>query len=309
MILFFGYLNFNNFGDELLYDIAQDRLARNKESASLSKGNSIKEHFELILKANDIVCLGGLWQDQTSLLSIFYYCFWLIFAKLSGKKVHLLANSIGPLNNFLAKLMSVIVFKLASSISVRDKASSELLEDFAIKHIYSTDLAWLVNTNVNSESYKKKIDDSFFEDESKALIISLKNPGDISDIAAYLEVEMDASQNKIIFLSMQEDDETFLEAIAQTYFPQRKNYFLNANDFSSSEILKIFSEESYAIISNRFHALLLAFRAGIEIQAIYDPERDIKIEGLVEQVQSHKSKHLKKEAQKSISFCKAQLTA
>jgi polysaccharide pyruvyl transferase CsaB len=75
---------------------------------------------------------GSIFQDVTSVRSVAYYSQLVKKAKKHGKKVLLLGQGIGPLNNFFGKRMAVAAFKAADAITVRDSASSGTLKSLGV---------------------------------------------------------------------------------------------------------------------------------------------------------------------------------
>ena len=90
MFLLHGYLNHGNYGDELLAEIVERRLKNHYPEAKfnrLSSKNSIFDHFKFIEAAEHFICLGGLFQDKTGILSPLYYFLTTYLAHLKGMKI------------------------------------------------------------------------------------------------------------------------------------------------------------------------------------------------------------------------------
>ena len=97
---------------------------------------------------------GGLFMDHSTLKAVWIWFLQALVAKLYCKKIMMTGQSVGPLQSKIAKYMTKRAFLWAEEVSVRDKASKELLLSLGIgKEINVTeDLA----TNL-AEIYKELI--------------------------------------------------------------------------------------------------------------------------------------------------------
>ena len=142
-----GYIGFDNFGDELIARILTDKLKREGvEKITLISSNpertrelhgveacGMLKFFNPLREADVLISGGGsLLQDVTSLKSLLYYLGVIYAALLLGKKVEIFAQGIGPINSKFGQLLTRIALRFASKISVRDKKSQELLESWGI---------------------------------------------------------------------------------------------------------------------------------------------------------------------------------
>lgn len=89
---------------------------------------------------------GSIFQDVSSVASVNYYAGLVSKAKKAGKKVAMLGQGVGPLNNFLGKRMAAGAFNQADLIVVRDQASSQTLRSLGVKITprIAGDLAYLL---------------------------------------------------------------------------------------------------------------------------------------------------------------------
>lgn len=266
MILICGYLNCGNYGDEILADIVEKKFGRH-ETQRLSKKTSLFEHLSLISKAKAIIGLGGMFQDTSSILSPIYYFLVIVLAKLSGAKVILTAQGIGPLYSPLSKILSYVSFRLADYVSVRDQASSELLNKIKIPHEYFSDLVWaLAQTNRSVAKTGDSIAISLREDPLK------QNMSIIYDLVLQILEEYPGAP--ILFISMQDSDIRIHNELKSLI----KNHMITeikASDYQARELIEILETQCSSIISMRLHALILAHIAGLELRAIScDPKID-----------------------------------
>lgn len=247
MILFFGYLNYGNFGDDLLLEIAS------KDSVNfqtLSSKNTLREHFSRIKEAEELVLLGGLFQDLTSIRSSFYYFLVILFAKILGKRVRFLATGIGPLKANITKLITKLSYKLADEVSVRDKFSADFLEKAEIKHKLVPDLAFSFEydeTKVNKDKLPS----------GKHEIISI-NPFLSPVIASATKQAPKSKPLEIICENSQE--------------PSSEN-FIYTKDYNAHELIYILKNHCKSLVTQRFHLAVLAKIAGIEYSTTNDAHK------------------------------------
>jgi len=96
------------------------------------------------LRASDFFIWGGgsLLQDVTSVLSPFYYAGLIALAQQQGLKTIAWAQGIGPLKRAITRQIARQVLQGCVAISVRDRASSQLLEGWQIPHLLAPDPVW-----------------------------------------------------------------------------------------------------------------------------------------------------------------------
>lgn len=146
-----GYYGFKNFGDEailslLVKKIQSDRGIITVISADPQYTKSLYSHIRAIktfdfsniipsIYKSDILISGGgsLLQDVTSLKSLIYYLLIIFTALLFRKKVIIFAQGIGPIKSFLGQCLTKLLLKNCDYISVRDKKSHEILQNWGIK--------------------------------------------------------------------------------------------------------------------------------------------------------------------------------
>ena len=158
-VLISGYIGFQNFGDDVLLAVLTKHLKeKNCEITAFSSNpQDTMENFSIkavpyknifvILKEilnTDILISGGgnLIQNETSTLSLLYYCFIIILSKLLFKKVIVFSQGIGPIygkfQNFIAKL----ALRCSDMITVRDIYSQRILSKWGINSKFTYDACW-----------------------------------------------------------------------------------------------------------------------------------------------------------------------
>lgn len=84
-------------------------------------------------KADALVFAGGsIFQDVTSVKSVAYYAQLVKIAKKAGKRVFMVGQGVGPLNNFFGKRMAAQAFNSAQFIVVRDPMSAQTLKNIGV---------------------------------------------------------------------------------------------------------------------------------------------------------------------------------
>lgn len=141
-IVFGGYYGFGNLGDDSILSSLVSGMKRNlpgcRISALTHKGVPVSEaccdefydrgsplSVLKALRLCDVYISGGgsLFQNGTSLRSLFYYCGLLRLADMMGKKCFIISNGIGPLRGRLAVRLTARSLLSADYVSVRDMDS------------------------------------------------------------------------------------------------------------------------------------------------------------------------------------------
>jgi polysaccharide pyruvyl transferase CsaB len=145
-LLLAGYIGAGNFGDDAVaLGLVHGLRTHGYEFAALS--GAPEETFRLygirsfprrddkyikqaIEDCDALVFPGGsIFQDVTSVGSVFYYEKLVSTAKKAGKKVLLLGQGVGPLGNFLSKRTALKAFNAADAVTVRDPGALQVLKD------------------------------------------------------------------------------------------------------------------------------------------------------------------------------------
>lgn len=96
---------------------------------------------------------GSVFQDATSVQSVAYYQNLVKKAKKAGKKVFMLGQGVGPLNNFLGKRLAASAFNSSDIVVVRDPNSVSTLKSLGVKVPIKVgaDLAFLLPDKIAAE--------------------------------------------------------------------------------------------------------------------------------------------------------------
>ncbi len=278
-ILIAGYFGMGNLGDELILDITlknlKNRLAErckisvlSGDPASTSKNFNVsavnrKNPFSILktLISSDVLIVGGggLFQDKTSTLSLYYYLSLLLFGKILRKKVVVYAVGVDKLkrmNSYITK----IILNMADSISVRDAASYDFLTGGKMgkKVILSADAVLTHKPAVASSDRKKKTVFAFVLNGFNSI-----SPDFWARIADNCVVRFNVAIKFIVFDKRK--DSIYTEGV--------KKLMRNPSDIvmwqNTSDALGEF-EKIGMVISMRLHGMILASIFGIPVCGISD---------------------------------------
>ena len=284
-----GYYGFDNFGDETILKILVENLKqifdnpeitvfssnpeKTAEKLAVNSVNSFcfKDVIKQLLNCDCLISGGGsLLQDKTSAKSLIYYLIILVLSQIFGKKTVIFAQGIGPVNNIFLKNLTFQVLRNASFITVRDENSFKLLENRGIKVIKCSDPVW--NISVNKQNNKGKIGIQLrdFKTMTDDFIIELANA-----VNKYYQGK------EIILLSLQN---TLDLPVANKLYSKLKeiNPEINAKVIENTSNEKVIEEISALeeIIAMRYHACLIAIKAGVKLLPI---NYDVKVETLAKE--------------------------
>lgn len=143
-IVIFGYFGFDNFGDEwllenlkkliklnskkiikifVLYNVTKEIILDN-DVVYIPRWN-ILHVFKTVYSVDTVISCGGLFQDETSVLSFLYYLSIIIIAKLFGKKIILLSTEF--VIKKVPKIAIRLITYLADYILVRNNEDHRFL--------------------------------------------------------------------------------------------------------------------------------------------------------------------------------------
>lgn len=275
-----GYYGFGNFGDELILSILTQHLKQlGTETVVLSSNprSTSMEHFvnaiksfdfhqvSGLIKQSDVLISGGgsLLQDITSIKSLLYYL-WVIYTALRYKKdVIIFAQGIGPIRNIIAKLLTKYILKQCTYISVRDDKSQNLLNSWGIKSDLVCDPAFSLSLQMPNNEGAIGIQLRDFSTMNNTLLTKLAR-----------QIVKDFYNKEIRIFSLQNNIDLNIckkfESMLKNLNPQIKTKVI------TEDIIQNIYQLEY-MIGMRFHALIVALKAGIKSIGI---NYDIKVEKL-----------------------------
>lgn len=241
----FGYIGFNNYGDELLAKTLIEKYQL-ESYKFLSRKNSLFSHLSQLLSSKQVFALGGLFQDQTSYFSLFYYCLLLRIFQILGKKVYLVSVGVGPVDTEVGLFTLFNCLKSVQNISVRDEYSKKLLASINIDSELERDLAWH-----NKEILSKA------KSNNKTLIC-------VRNINDWILVKERFEFGDFDLLVMQKEFELTEQIKLET------SIGVNVIDpfaYEFEELLYTISAYD-KLISSRYHAAILGFLAKIDVKIL-----------------------------------------
>lgn len=288
-ILISGYYGFDNFGDETilsvlvkkLYEFDTKIMVLSKSPIKTQREHAVHSTFYMcpclcinhILRCDILISGGGsLLQDVTSVNSLLYYLFIISMALLLRKKVIIFAQGLGPINNKFVAMLTKLVLKRCSLVTVRDRKSKMILNKWGV----DADLVCDPLFDLKLPEYKpeNKVGVQLRKFKTLKFEFLVKLAEQISKEFSDKEIEIYSFQDSLDLEVCKR-----FETILKTTNPNIKTSIVS--NLTSQEVLDRFSKLEY-LIGMRFHANLIAIRYGIKTLAL---SYDIKVEKLAEEAE------------------------
>lgn len=276
-----GYYGFKNFGDEAILSVLTSHLkslpdvdvtvfSSDCEFTEKTYGVKAVKRFDLksvvdTIRNCDVLVSGGgsLLQDVTSLKSLIYYSFIIALGLLFNKKVIIFAQGIGPLNSNLAKNIVKNLLKYCSVVTVRDEKSLNLLNSLGVEAKLVCDPIYSLNIPSTENEGVVGIQLRDFKTMNEELLQKL---------ALLLVTKFENKKIEIFSLQKTQDFELskHFEKVLKSFNPDMQT------EIVEDDIINRLSHLEY-LIGMRFHAVLVALKAGVKTCAI---NYDVKVEKL-----------------------------
>lgn len=282
-----GYYGFGNFGDEAILSVLIKRLKHMGHDIVVLSSNPRKTSMEYfvnainsfdfnkvsgLIKHSDVLISGGgsLLQDVTSLKSLIYYL-WVIFTALRHKKkVIIFAQGIGPIKNKFAKLITGMILKRCDYVSVRDSKSFKLLESMGVKADLLCDP--IFSLDIKSKPQKGVIGIQLRD-------FATMNDNLLNKLAR--QIVKDFFDKHVQIFSFQDSLDLEVckkfQGIIRALNPNISTEVIYG--VSNDEIISKIPSLEY-LIAMRFHALVVAVKAGVKSIGI---NYDMKVEKLAKE--------------------------
>ncbi len=274
-----GYYGFKNFGDEAILSVLVNHLkllqdtditvfSSDVEYTETTYGVKAVKRFCLkevvkTIKNCDVLVSGGgsLLQDVTSLKSLIYYAFIIALSFLFNKKVIIFAQGIGPLNSRIAQSIVKNLLKYCTYVTVRDENSVKLLDKLGVKSELVCDPIYSLDIQPEPQNGAVGIQLREFKTMNQELLQKLA-----------LLVITKFSDKKIKIFSLQKTQDLELckrfEVLIKSFNPEIETEIIQ------DDIINQLSKLEY-LFGMRFHAVLVALKAGVKTCAI---NYDVKVE-------------------------------
>ncbi len=297
-----GYFGFGNFGDEAILKYAIDILRYYYKEAQIDVITQnpyiIKKNFGLngikrfdfkainsVIKNSDFLIFpgGSVLQDVTSIKSILYYLFLISLGLFYKKKVILLAQGIGPINNPIAQKLTKKILKKVSFISVRDEKSFDILNKNSIESELTADLLWAFTQKQSSKQDEQSVvyGDIPCVIEKQKVGLQIRNWNSITDekleaiakcvVKAFPKIEFDY---KLICLQKNSDEEVLIKLGEIIHAMQPKARIELCIPETIEKSVEVLQSMDY-MLAMRFHAGLCAINAEKPLLMFsYDPKTE-----------------------------------
>ena len=278
-IFYAGYYGFDNFGDEaLLYstrliidkicskynlDINHILLDTYYHTGFRSVNRWKFMHVLNAIRKCDIIVFGGggVFQDRTSSLSLYYYMSIVFFAKLMKKHIVLLGQGFASINKTLNQFLLKRLLKNIS-LTVRDKESSYFIDALNNKNILSSDLLFNYPF-LNLES----------KDDSPTIYINLRtweNNAEKKSILRFIKALIDEEEMEKIALSLSPVDRKSLNIVKEMLGIEYSK--LIELEKSPNEFIKYYKRPAF-LVGMRLHSLIIATCFGIPFIAVSNDKK------------------------------------
>jgi polysaccharide pyruvyl transferase CsaB len=304
LIVVSGYYGFDNLGDEAILEELLNELRRlcAPEEIVVLSGNAqrtTKAYATPAVNRWQLSCFlrtmrrtklfisggGSLFQDTRNLNSIIFYGGQIVMARLSGAKVMIYAQGIGPLKRPASRFLTKCVWRLAQSITVRDEPSKKLLENWGISATLTADPVWCLPQSLLPSAVVQQLPDnglSVSENQTQSALLigislrpSSQFPEKAEQTLAEVLKETLPPKSRLLLLPLQMDND---KPILQSFANACKSIGLDSELFDTSLLtqpsqwLSLIARVDF-LIGMRLHALLIALKSGKPVAGIpYDPK-------------------------------------
>jgi polysaccharide pyruvyl transferase CsaB len=277
-----GYYGMGNAGDEALMVALIQMLPAHITPIVLSKHPQQtrdrygveafdrwqgRELWQAFQQADIFIWGGGsLMQDTSSALSPLYYAGLMKLAQLQGLTTIAWAQGLGPLKKSYNRWITRHVLTHCDAVTVRDRASADLLDRWQIPYQLAPDPVWALTGLASAEQTLADLPRPW-------IAVNLRqhrtlSPIDINTLGQALQQLQEKTQGSLFFLPFQASLDL---AIAQQLQPNIVNSrILQIED---PQILKGLFRTMDLAIAMRLHAVIMATSEGCRCFALsYDPK-------------------------------------
>ncbi|RTL44156.1 MAG: polysaccharide pyruvyl transferase CsaB [Candidatus Melainabacteria bacterium] len=297
LVLVSGYYGFGNLGDEAILEELTNELKKlispsqivvlsnnpqqTKDAFGVEAVDRWKPANLLPLLSRAALFIsggGGLFQDTTGIKSTIFYGCQILMVRALGRKVCVYAQGIGPLKGEAARVLAKLSLQQANFITVRDRDSQKLLEEWNIASLLTADPVWcLEQTDIPGRAL-----DQIAQLKAKPGLtvgLSLRKATNFSDkqlddLVAVMDRSL-ALDTKLLLLPLQmEQDIGPLNRFGEQWQAKgRYAEFLHTDEIERpSQWLAILSQLDL-LVGMRLHALIMSLSSGVPVVGLaYDPK-------------------------------------
>ena len=277
-----GYYGQGNGGDEaLLVSLLQmlppevtpivlsgDPIATQKQYGVASCRHKSAMPILKAMKMSEAFIWGGgsLMQDATSIASPIYYAGLMALAQQQGLKTIAWAQGIGPLNKSLTRWLTKNTLLGCTAISVRDRASAALLEEWGIEPLIAPDPVWALEST--------KIADNLVNTERPVVAVNLRShplltPQRLELLTQALQQFQTATDTYILLVPFQQSKDLAIAKSIEQVLENDKQII----SLSDPRELKGLFQQVRMTIGMRLHSLIMSAAENCNCFALsYDPK-------------------------------------
>ncbi|MFP4630762.1 MAG: polysaccharide pyruvyl transferase CsaB [Candidatus Acetothermia bacterium] len=299
-----GYYGFGNLGDEAILDSIvssiRDRFGSEEPEVVVLSNAPKKTESEHGVRAvnrwgvlglirtirkTDVLISGGggLFQDRTSSLSLWYYLGIIYLARLLDVPVYVVGQGIGPVNRRYNEYLLSRALSGVEGFLVRDDRSLKVLKSLGVdgsRVKQGSDLAFLLD--------RKREDREDFLPQPEDDIVAAALRDDVEGrtdvlraVSSGLEMLHEEYGVTIVLFSSESPADRQLNSDLQSY-TDAPTKVLDVDHLSPIQLIDMM-EDLDLVIAGRLHTLIFSFISGVPVQGIsYDPKMDSLIEEINE---------------------------
>lgn len=277
------------WGCQALYDYCHTRLllSESKYIRGIgklflnSKEKNIIKEFE---QADAIYFKGGGWLHSfgsiTDIYLSYYFLFHFRLAEALRKKVYVLPNSIGPLVNSIYQKMVVNTLKRCTLVTVRERISLSVLENFNVRAFYYPDFGFYLKPS--EKDFKPYLMSHGVDFDKEKVVVTLRPnrfSGEKDGHQLYLNYVLGAvrlveylvkNNYHVTFFahtlgpSSHEDDRNAIQDVHNCLSTEILRNTTTIEDFSLTceDVEKIYSYYDY-MMGTRFHSVIFSLNVGV----------------------------------------------
>lgn len=230
---------------------------------------------------------GGLLQDRTSTLSLWYYLGIIYLARIFRVPVYVVGQGIGPVNRWYNDYLLSKTFSRVEGFLVRDERSVETLKTHGVEDdriIRGSDLGFLLS--------REREDREKFLHHPEGDIVAAALRDDVSGrtdvlraVSSGLEMLFEEYDVTIVLFSSESPADRQLNADLQSY-TDAPTRVLDVDHLSPGQLIDMM-EDLDLVIAGRLHTLVFSFISEVPVQGIsYDPKMDSLVEEANKMVES-----------------------
>ena len=267
--------------------LSENRLIR--KIGYLFLNETQKETIRVMENVDSIFVKGGgflhSYGGKTDSYTLYYLTFHIRLAQALGKRVIILPNSVGPLNNTIARKIVVKTLLNCSLVTVREQISKKCLDELKIPSLFFPDLGFFLSPS--DRDMKDYLKQRGIPLDGKCIVITMRpyrfqgfsDPNQLYDKYIFgmkFFIEEVVSEGYHVTLmshtlgpSSHENDSLALKDLMQHLSEKTLSRVVFIEDFGldCKDVERIYSYYDY-MVGTRFHSVIFALNVGVPAVAI-----------------------------------------